>query len=558
MAISITEEPVTPPIPTPVSDCLRWCLQPGNSDVLETPGTFATVEIEFPATPTVPANGTEFTLWGHTFIISTIISSSQVQSRFTITTNGAVTADNFRTMLNANFFFKKTTIEEDAGDSKITLITWIECGEQDNFAGAAMNLTALETAGATVTVTNGATAVLVNGYSLQARLLRANSAKVFVPITKFEGFQPAINCDSAGEVCIDYMGDAKRTLFTPIPDLTLDSFIDPDEITMIGRFKLEFGWTYKDDNCIAQSGAFQQSDEVLVMDTVFDTEENLGMARFIYDDPDKIAPVFPTFLTNKPGYLLLGEYSFAWLWLAAGYDSLYPDIDAVRLRWNVFHKNGTNAIVYVDHDPLLNYQVHCFNVSPRNLLALFSLSDLSTVSHYSIKAEAWDNNPAPLDDIGAETYFAIEESCENLVDVYFKTPPGGIGTILCELTSREIIQEGTEILLDTPCNTSREEKAKYAGRMLNNTRAYERVTLTARRNYNAQEVEYFRSLKASPERWLQVYETGYNTPILAGYVAKRLNIDTGGIRIYQSGEYVDLVITGTTSDIPTQTARANG
>lgn len=543
MAITITDEPVLPPVPNAVSDCLRWCLQPDDSDVLDTPGAFAEVTVDFPTTVgSIPANGTQFTLWGHVFTIDDTVPNTSTS--FRIVSSGSTSATNFRNMLRSNFFFTVTTISVGA-TLKETVITWNTCGEQDNFTGTNMDVEALEDAGATVGVTNGVTPVLVNGGMIQVRLLKAdNLTNVFSPITRFEGFTPDVSCDSIGQLCIDYMQDAKRTLFTPMPDLELDSEISPDLTTMLGQFYIEYGTTYRDDNCQPQSGVFGQSDTVYVMDTVFELQENYGMRRYIYDHPDNAGPgqppLCPQFLTNKPARLILGVNSFAWLWLAAGYQSLAPTV--INLRFNVFYKNGTTDFELVEYDPLQAYQVHCFNVSPGRLLSIFALSDLTTVSHYFVRAEAGSET------IGWETYFGIEQACEGLVDVYFKTPPGGIGTILCEVTDRDVVQEGTEICLNTPCETTRLEKGKYSGRLLNQIRSYEKITLKARRNFQEDEVAYFRSLKASPERWIQVAETGET----GHYMAKKLLVDTGGIKIMQTGEYIDLIIEGTLQDIPVQ------
>lgn len=553
MALTISSEPTAPPVPIPVSDCLQWCLEPGETDVLSTPGTMAQLVVDFPAVPTIPADGTEFTIWGHLFTVDS--SSNYTSTSFKITALGSVSAGNFRAMLRSNFFFVNNTTIEIGGDNTIAEITWLECGEQDNFTGVNMDLAALVTAGATATPTNGTTAVYVPGYMAQVRLLKAdNLTNVYSPITKFEGLTPLAACDTVDAFCIDYMADAKRTLFTPMPDLTLTSEIDPDLTTMLGQFKIQFGSTYRDDNCQPQSSEFSESDIVYVMDTVFELQENLMMRRYIYDHPDNIGPgdsqpaLSPQFLTNKPQRLALGYNSFAWLWLAAGYQSLLP-ITNIVVRFNVFYLNGTSANVDVNYDPLLAYNVHCFNVSPGKLLSLFSLTDLTTVSHYFVRATA-DSGAV----VGWDTYFVIEHACEDMVDVYFKTPPGGIGTILCEVQDRDVVQEGTEICLNTPCSTTRTESAKYSGRMLNQLRSYEKVTLKARRNFSESEVEYFRSLKASPERWIQVEETG----VTGTYIAKRLMIDTGGVKIMQVGDYIDLVIEGTLQDIPIQTPRRAG
>lgn len=547
MAISIISAPTEPPVPVPVSDCLEWCFQPDSGDVLETGGSFATVSVEFPSVPTIPANGTTFVIWGHTFTVDN--TTDYTQNSFKVTATGSQSAFNFRKMLRANFFFTKTAVAIGGGGSRFTDITWLTCGEQDNFNGASMDFSGLEDAGATCSATNGTTPIFTNGYTMQARLMKIDPVtNVALPITKFEGFLPAVSCDSAGAVCINYMEDAKRTLYTPMPDLTESAEIDPDLPTMAGRFYVEYGWVYKDDNCQPISGEFIETDPVTVFDTVFPLEENLGMIRYIYDYPG--GPYFyDQFLTNKPRYLALGVESFAWLWMAAGYQSLLP-ITNIVLRFNVFYKNGTNAVATVNYSPVEEYKVHCFNVSPKRVKTLFSIADLSLVSHYSVEAQADGGNY-----VGAETYFTLEHACENMVDVYFKTPPGGIGTLLCEVTEREVIQEGNEICLNTPCAETRGEKAKYSGRMLNNIRSYERITLTARRNFNPEELEYFRSLKASPERWIQVLETGLTGPFLKTYVAKRFLVDTGGVRIYQAGEYIDLVITGVIGDMPIQTPR---
>jgi hypothetical protein len=550
MAITVTSAPIEAPVPTPVSECLEWCLQPADADVLDTPGAFATLFIDFPATfGSIPANGTEFTIWGHTFTVDNTVPNTSMS--FEIVSSGNTSGSNFRRMLLANFFFSKTTITA-VGNLSETLITWNECGEQDNFTGVNMDLAALVSAGATSTPTNGTTPIFVSGAIVQTRLLKTFLETGEAPITLYEGHTPSSECDSAGAVCVDYMQDAKRTLYTPMPDLTLSSEIDPDITTMIAYFNIQYGITFRDANCQPQSGVFESpTDSVLVMDTVFELQENLGMRRYIYDHPDNSGgqpALSPQFLTNKPARLQLGENSFAWLWLAAGYQSLLP-ITNIVVRFNVFYNNGTTAFVDVNYDPILANQVHCFNVSPGRLLSLFSLANLSTVSHYFVRATA-DGSET----VGWETYFGIEHACEDMVDVYFKTPPGGIGTILCEVTDRDVVQEGTEICLNTACATTRLEAGKYSGRMLNQLRSYEKVTLKARRNFSEDEVAYFRSLKASPERWIQVEETG----VTGTWMAKRLLVDTGGVKIMQVGEYIDLIIEGTLQDIPIQNPRKSG
>jgi len=163
MAITLTTDPATgAPATNPVvvSDCLEWCLQPDVGDVLTTPGTFATLEVNFPTTiGSIPANGTEITIWGHTFEVDSAIVPSTATA-FRVYSSGNITGAAFRQMLNANIFFAQNTVIDDDGFSLAnTVVTWNTCGEQGNFDGANMDLAALVTAGATVTVTNGTTAV---------------------------------------------------------------------------------------------------------------------------------------------------------------------------------------------------------------------------------------------------------------------------------------------------------------------------------------------------------------------------------------------------------------
>lgn len=544
--MTITATPAVYPIPEPVSNRLAWTIQPDSADVLETVGSFATVQVTFPASGiTVPANGTEFTLWGHTFTIDD--TTSFTQNSFELETSGNSSGINFKEMLKANFFFSKTVISNGAGGNRDTIITWEGCGEQENFTGAAMDLSALETAGATVTITNGMTAVKVNGYVMQARLLKMDADGIYQPITKYEGFQPVINCNAVQALTIDFMEEARRTLYTSIPDLNVTSEQAPEDTTAVGMFKLQVGWTYKDDNCQPLSGNFITSDAVMVYNTVFDLEENWGMKRFIYDHTEITPfdiPKWPRWLTNKPERLALGYESIAWLWLSGAYNiSLTPE--DIRVTFNVFYNNGTTAQAHVDYPFVAEWQLHNFNVSPKRLLSLFSLVDLSTVSHYFVRAIARDEFGASIGTIGYETYFSVESPCEETTDLYFLTPYGGIGTMFCDIVEKSHNQSANEICLDVPVMATRQEQARYGGYMQNQVRNQESVTLRCRRNYTEDEVAYFRSFKASPERWIQIPETGLDgSGQLYNYIAKRFLVDPGGVQIFQEGDYIELIVTG--------------
>lgn len=545
--MTITEQPAIYPIPEPVSGRLAWTIQPTVSDVLETVGSKATVQVTFPAAGIViPANGTEFTIWGHTFTVDDTVPFTQ--NSFQMYADGFNSGILFAEMIRANFFFSVTEVTDGAGGLRDVIITWEGCGEQDNFTGAGMDLTALETAGATVTVTNGMTAVKVNGYIIQARLLKMGSDLIFRPITKYEGFQPVINCNAVSALTINFMEEARRTLYTELPDLTVTSEQNPEDTTMVGVFKLQVGWTYKDDMCQPISGNFITSDQVMVYNTVFDLEENWGMERFIYDYNGtgmSDIPTWPRWLTNKPERLTLGPESIAWLWLSGAYNEVLTNIEDIQLTFNIFYKNGTTdseSVIYTFAD---EYQVHNFNVSPKRLISLFSLVNLDDVSHYFVKALARDEFAAPIGTVGWETYFAVEQPCEETTDLYFLTPYGGIGTILCDVVEKSLNQQAQEICLDVPVMATRQETARYGGYMQNQVRNQESITLRCRRNYSEEEVAYFKSMKASPERWIQVAETGLDgSGQLYNYIAKRFLVDPGGVQIFQEGDYIELVVSG--------------
>lgn len=565
MAITLTTDPATgAPATNPVvvSDCLEWCLQPDTADVLTTPGTFATLEVDFPSTiGSIPANGTTIVIWGHTFTIDTATVPSTATG-FRIVSSGNLTGAAFRQMLNANIFFANNAVVDDDGFSLAnTVVTWNTCGEQANFSGANMDLAALTGAGATVTVTNGTTPVQTDGYTMQARLMRVDGlTNVAYPVSEFEGLLPLVGCSSVTETCINYMRDAARLLFTPMPDLSTTSEIDPTTDTATGRFLIQYGWNYKDANCQPISGNFYPSDEVFVVNAAFDTQDAEGIMPYWALHPDFDAgsrALKQWFLTNQPKVHRLSETSFAWLWfLNAFTESITGDSgafvpDHFDLEFEIEYTGGGIGHT-VEYPQTEWYQVMNFNVSPQRV-ADFITVDVSQLISYSVFVRAYNAGETNFAIVSETLTFGVDHDCDTSTDVYFVTPQLGIGTIQCEITESEIVQEGTEICLDTPCSTDRLEAAKYSGRQLGNLRSFDRVTLKSRHQYGEDWREYFRSFKASPDRYLQVKEN--KTVGADTWVAKRFNPEPGGIKIFQTAEYIDLVATGTLADIPVQSPK---
>ena len=564
MAITLTTDPATgSPATTPivVSDCLEWCLQPDLADVLTTPGTFAEVLVNFPTTiASIPADGTTIVIWGHTFEVDSSLGNSTANA-FKIVSSGNITGAAFRQMLNANIFFAQNTVVDDDGFAlRNTVVTWNNCGEQGNFSGANMDLAAITTLGGTFTVTNGTTPVQTDGYTIQVRLMRADTTtNVVYPVSEFEGLQPLLNCDTVGETCVNYMKDAARLLFTPMPDLSTTSEIDPTEDTLTGRFLIQYGWNYKDANCQPLSGNFYPSDEVFVVNAAFDHQDAEGIMPYWALHPDFDAgsrALKQWFLTNQPKTHKLAESSFAWLWFLNAFSGTVQGSgpftpDHFDLEFEITYTGGTVGHV-IEYGQIEWHQVWCFNISPA-LVASFISVNVSTLISYTVFLKAFNAGETDFAIVSETLTFGVEHNCDESRDIYFVTPQGGIGTLSCEIMESEIVQEGTEICLDTPCNTSRTEAAKYSGRQLGNIRSFDRVTLKSRQNYGEDWREYFRSFKASPDRYLQVKEK--KTVGADSWIAKRFNPETGGIKIFQTAEYIDLIATGTLSDIPVQSPK---
>lgn len=552
-------------------------MQPDTEDGIETPGAFAELEITFLTTiSSIPSNGTEFKIWGHTFTVDDTIVS-HTSTSFKIVSSGSTTGTNFRRMLRANSFFVTNTsigTNPDFFTARATKVTWNECGAQENFTGAAMDvLTVLAgtlDGGAPNAVSNGVTPVFVPGYMIQFRLLKLDTPTgEYLPIGKFRGIEPRFECDSIGEECINLMRDAARLINTPMPDLAIDSEIDPEDDTVSGIYALQYGWNYRDDECQPVSGEFAETGDVMVVNSAFAIEDKSGIADFWQRPTPGEGILRNRFLTNQPTINAVGEKSFAWLWLLnpftesgalTGNGTGTPfTLDHIKLIVEIYEVGSATVTdsFSIQYPAALWYQVYNFNVSPGRV-ADESTTALSEIGKYGVYVNGYNAGETEFMRLTEELQFGVEHACENLTDMYFLSPPGGIVTIVGEVLERELEQTGTEICLDTSCADSRAELAKYGGRMLTNIRAFERITWRARKNYTPQEVEMFRSFKASPERWIQVQEVdGANVTVGVNisYIAKRLIVDTGGVKIFQNAEYVDLVVTGYLSDIPLQTPR---
>ena len=548
--------------PVPVSDCLRWCLKADGADVVTTPGAAATVVVTFPATiGSIPTDGTDFTLWGYVFTIDS--SSPFTSTSFEVTASGSQTGANFRAMLNANLNisrYAQAVVNPDLFALRSTLVRWFECSEQPRFTGDNMDLAALDAITEVPTVvTNGSTPVYVEGYKIITRLMQYQQSLGFVAVSEYEGFLPQLTCIAANALCIDMMREAKRLLFSPMPDLKIDSEIDASELTLTGLFTLEYGWVYRDENCQPQSGTIMQSDQVFLLNAALEIEQAYGTAPFYYSHPDFPGPGFTRqqFLTNQPvGQRLLSTDSFAWLWWLNGYTDDYPTLDHFTVAITVTEKDGTISVASLEYDAPEWYQVVNSNISPIRIADIASV-DLIDIKEYSVEVQLRDVTDTPISVDGSIVAldagrYVISDCIGQETDIYFVCPPGGVATMLCMVNEKEVGQTGTEICLDVPCSATRLEVAKYGGKQLVNLKNSERVTISAVEIYSDEQVGFFRSFKLSPERWIRVKQKTYSNSDVQ-WIAKRFIVDPGGVRIFQEGTRIELIATGYMADIPVQT-----
>lgn len=535
-------------VPVPVSDCLKWCMQPDDADVVESPGTNAWVQVVFPNSFTVPANGTTFKIWGHTFTFDT--SVDYTATSFDADGEVGPARNNFVRMIEANLFFRRAVIVHRVSTNTV-LISWKVCEPQSNFTGANLAMTAFTGFGATVTSAQGASPVYVPGYKINVQLMKLignTGVNSFLPISALVGIEPKKTCEGAEEVCVNLMGEARRTLFTPMPDLTDTSEIDPQEQNMTGRFALAYGWLYRDDECQPQTGTTRQSDDTLVLNSAFPPEDPDGLEPYWYA-AGGLVPV--KFLTNQPETISVSRHTKSWLWLTCNWLEDLPTFALLRLRVVVYKVGlaGVFDTITVDYQPCEWWQVKNFNVSVGRVLTLSGLS-FDELESYEVQVVPVTSSGSVLH-VGTEyKKFLVNKECENTTDVYFVTPPGGIGTMLVQTVDEEVEQQGNEICMDIPCGTSAADVAKYGGRSLSNIRSFERVTVRAVDDYGTDALAYFKSFKASPERWLRVASGD-------GWAAKKFIVETGGVKVFQQGKSIELVATGYLADIPLQNPKLN-
>jgi len=551
MAISIISSPPTQ-YPVAVSEALEWGLQPDGGDGIVVNGQNAVVTVTFPTTCTVPANGTAFKIWGYNFTIQD--AQPYTANAFRVVTSGFLTRTNFALMMQSNVFFKRACIVTLAPSGNTVYITWKTCEAQVNFGGGQMVFTGLTATGATATAVNGNAPEYKDGYKIVTALeIYDPGYGDWLPVTQQDALNPQMGCASIRSLLIDYMEMAKRLVYTPVPDLVDAFFFPPSDADMIRRFRLSYGWIYREEDCQVQSGTFLTSPEVQVSNTAFEVTDVYRMRNYWAGHPDGLVTADEVrFLTNQPQKFKVDRTSNCWLWFFGGEsDTLYPSGAKFIMSFFVLKYNGdfdTFELIQ-DIDDSRN-QVFMFNVSPLQI-ELNTAFDLEDVKLYTVQIFIANAGGTPIAGFSEQRTYALYEDCDSdRTDLYFVTPPGGIGTIPVSITSINANQTANEIELTLSRNVNLQDQAKYGGRLYTNPRGFDEVSVRAiMTGAGEDEYGFFRSMKYSPERWLKRKNDD------GTYSAVRFNVNQGSIQIFQQAEFIELNCTGFLLDVPVQVGK---
>ena len=551
---AVTDEHVQP---VALTDCLRWCLQPDAADAVGTPGAKATVVVSFPATTTVPTNGTPFKIWAIDFEVDS--TSEYTANSFKVYTSGVFTAINFIRMIQANVFFNRDTVVTFAvvSGNFVVTITWNECREQPSFTEADMVFTGITATGATATATNGTSPVYTEGYQIVARAGRyVDATSTFLPLTPLEGFTADALCDSVGQLCIDYGKVIASQLFTRLPDLTSTSRITSVENgrSMMRNFSIEYGWVYR-ANCQPVSGTIAKANIVTVINAAFGLKEPYGMRRYWWNHPDGFPPgqTVQDFLTTQPKTTLLCYDSFAWLWLT---NNFQDEFGSVYLRAKFYlHKKGVSGVfetfTAIVNNPSTDgnswYQPVNFNVSPQFVYDTAPTLTQSNLDYYEVEVIGTNLSGGTVYFTGTEKLkFVPEHCCDGETDLYILTPPGGIATQKVTIQKTETVTTATEVDFGNACNLARTDRAKYGGRTQKNRRAYEKVTIEIELDRDEISYRWLRDIAASPQLWLRMPDN-FGDPMALKYLP-----DPASFTTKENGAGVIFAMSGILQDIQTQ------
>jgi len=539
MAITVNIQPNTDN-PIPINRPVFWELEADNADVFQSTGTKPIFQVVWPASPTAPADGEEFTIWGQLFTVQSGTAFTSTSFRV-VAGNMTQTRNNFRSMLQSNFFFSNAVSFQVTGTGGNTLnVLWRDCREQANFGGAGMEYdTLVSGVGATVTVTNGASPVVVDGHKIIASLVRYDPVtNTYQEITPPEGVDTVIDCLFSYALGVDYQQQIADLLYCNIPTLTNDSADFPGYDTMYQYFVLKYGWIYRED-CSPFSGDFLYSDVVKVWNAVIADSDVYGVQKYYPGATGGLPPgqTYVKFLSNAPaGGLHLRTDSYSWAWFFVNkneytYDTLKVIVNFLLTNNTGGTYNETITDILGDDDG-----VTCVNTSPGFVIDNTAATDANLES-YTIKIYAYDGGD--FVQITETLQFYIDRECvEKSADVYFRNRLGGIDTLPVSVIEEVAAQSGTELNFALKPTSTSVERMTLRGRSLTNIVNQKRFTIQARQDWSDEYADYFEVFRTSPVKYLQVFsETG--TPY-----AQKVVIDPGNVTIKKVGEKILLQATG--------------
>lgn len=529
-----------PPENTPiaVSECMAWSFQLAPADVFTTPGSAATAVITFQANPSAPSDGTQFKLWGRTLTVDG--SSDFTPSSFKVVNgNAANTITNFVGMLESNYFFTSAVdIEVDYTARTVTLV-WRSCGEQPNFGSADMDFAPIASA-ASLSATNGVDPVFRENFKFLVRVYRRDlNGTGSGYITEYEGVQVSKGCSSVGAITFDAMPIARSVLATRIPQIDLETHPSVHFDGPLQYFSLQHGYTFN-EGAQGVSGEFGLTNVALALNAYFEPGDAYRMRRYWPGMTGGYPPgqSHRKFLTTRPAVQRVFTSSRCWLWFLV--NEGVETIGTLVVRYVVNLKNGNqvaNNVVITNS----GYGINAVNASP-SVAATATGQQVSNIASYTVSIL---NDNQQITEVAT---FLLDDACfgGRFTDVYFLGKMGGIETLPCEIVEEEAVQQGDEVLLDVACGVGRHARAAYGGRTLSNVRSFRTYTFRARAKSSDADVEFFRHMKASPQRWVR-FSDDEGKPI-----AVKLIVEPGSIRVFKAGEFVELVFKGYINDAPVQ------
>lgn len=541
MAITLTQPQSADPIP--VSDCLKFSLLPAASDVVTTPGTQAVLVVVFPGSPTDPGNGTTFVLWG--FTMETNDATPATATSFEVVAGDTFsTMNNFADMILSNYYLNDAaTVVVDSGTSTVT-ITWNNCGEQQNFGSAQMDFAnIIGNAITSATPTNGTTPVYVEGFELQYKLWRIdiNNSANSGPVTPYEGMAPNKTCTAAEAATFDAMPTVRELLKTPLPVLdNSHPVVAYDGILQF--FSLQYGWTYRDANCQALSGDFTFSNRPFVWNAYFEGDDIYRVRKY-WPGASGGLPAGQThtkFLTRQGQKVKLWIDSKAWLWYFI--NEAVQSFTTLNIQLAVTKKDGSGVFTNVAVSNS-GYGVNAINVSPSYIISL-GLTGVTTATLFSYTVRVFLDGTTTQ--VTEEQEFQILDACDvEGTDVYFLNKLGGIDTLPVQIARKNADQQATGILLESPCDASREDRAKYGGRSISQVRSFDAYTFRLQDN-RPETLLQVADMKKSPQRWARFTDES------GAFYARKLILDPGPLTVREGGNYPQAEFGGYFNDAPIQ------